>query len=412
MARVLVRDDNGERSIELQADATSFGRAPENTVVVGDKECSRRQFQIERCDAGFKLVDLESRNGTRVNGKLVNQHLLRPGDRVTSGKSSVTFEDPNFRESAVESNASSSLGPSTSTSTPVARKSEPEPRPERRSGHTTSFERIHEHTLRRPGSGAQLGGVIAAVFFFTVVALIVVGAATRSTGDKGVQELFDSAARYEASRPRDALDLYEKIPPSAGNLYTKARERAAALKLRIYGANTQFDPAEQAAYDGIVQFRRDRPGESTELVRQCDDFKRKFPQSQYVERIDGFRRDAFSGGGGTTGARPELAAINREIDIVLAINDFRSALAAIKRADEKYKLDIGLKPDIDKQFARVIEAGKKFSAERTSKGEKLAAEENVAGARKAYGEIIEQMGGVDEFSDQVRLAQLKLDALR
>ena len=77
MGRLLIRDDNGERTLELGDGSLSFGRAPENKVVLADKECSRRQFQVERIESGFKLVDLESRNGTRVNGKLVNQHLLR-----------------------------------------------------------------------------------------------------------------------------------------------------------------------------------------------------------------------------------------------------------------------------------------------------------------------------------------------
>src|SRR5262245_25638031 len=98
MARVIVKEPGGERGYELKDGTTSFGRAPENDVKIADKEFSRRHFQIEKFDGGYKLVDLESRNGSRVNGRTVNQHLLRPGDKIEIGECTIVFEDPNFRE--------------------------------------------------------------------------------------------------------------------------------------------------------------------------------------------------------------------------------------------------------------------------------------------------------------------------
>src|SRR5258708_13826061 len=97
MARLVIADGGSSRTVELDA-PTVAGRAPENKIVIDDKQASRRHFQIDRVEFGFKLVDLESRNGTRVNDRSVNQALLRPGDRIQLGKHALTFEDPNFRE--------------------------------------------------------------------------------------------------------------------------------------------------------------------------------------------------------------------------------------------------------------------------------------------------------------------------
>src|SRR5579862_923488 len=108
MARLVISDGSSSRTVELEA-ITVAGRAPENKIVIDDKQASRRHFQIDRVEFGFKLVDLESRNGTRVNDRSVNQALLRPGDRIQIGKHTLTFEDPSFREPPAE--VAARLGP-------------------------------------------------------------------------------------------------------------------------------------------------------------------------------------------------------------------------------------------------------------------------------------------------------------
>src|SRR3954467_4981887 len=98
MARLVIFDGSSTKTVDLTDTISVAGRAPENRIVIDDKQSSRRHFQIEKVDIGFKLVDLESRNGTRVNDRSVNQALLRPGDRIQIGKHVLTFEDPNFKE--------------------------------------------------------------------------------------------------------------------------------------------------------------------------------------------------------------------------------------------------------------------------------------------------------------------------
>ena len=98
MARILISDGGSRREVELADPITIAGRSSDNRIHIDDKQASRRHCQIEKIEFGYKLVDLESRNGTRVNDRVVNQALLRPGDRITIGKHTLTFEDANFRE--------------------------------------------------------------------------------------------------------------------------------------------------------------------------------------------------------------------------------------------------------------------------------------------------------------------------
>lgn len=88
----LVRfSDHGETRIELAGHTTRIGRSADNHIVVPDPNVSRHHAQIESTAAGFVLRDLESTNGTLVNGAKVAEHALRVGDTVAIGTTKFAF---------------------------------------------------------------------------------------------------------------------------------------------------------------------------------------------------------------------------------------------------------------------------------------------------------------------------------
>jgi hypothetical protein len=64
-------------------DELVIGRHPSCDVIVGAGTVSRRHALLTFRDGGWILQDLESTNGTRVNGQPVGRCRLRPGDRLT-----------------------------------------------------------------------------------------------------------------------------------------------------------------------------------------------------------------------------------------------------------------------------------------------------------------------------------------
>jgi pSer/pThr/pTyr-binding forkhead associated (FHA) protein len=70
----------------------TIGRLPECDIVVADPKASRRHAEIRPAGNGFLLVDLQSTNGTRVNGSVVGEHILVDGDRVGVGATEFRFE--------------------------------------------------------------------------------------------------------------------------------------------------------------------------------------------------------------------------------------------------------------------------------------------------------------------------------
>lgn len=79
----------GEEPIahELQGDAITFGRSPENQIQVLVAEVSVRHGQLVREDDGYRIVDPGSTNGTRVNGQPIGPEgvVLNPMDRLLLG---------------------------------------------------------------------------------------------------------------------------------------------------------------------------------------------------------------------------------------------------------------------------------------------------------------------------------------
>ncbi len=75
------------------AGRASIGREPGNDLVLADVMVSRRHALVQRTPQGWLLVDQQSSNGTLVNGELVESQVLRSGDVITVGGTSLTFYD-------------------------------------------------------------------------------------------------------------------------------------------------------------------------------------------------------------------------------------------------------------------------------------------------------------------------------
>lgn len=70
-----------------KGDSWVAGRSQDADLVLADDTVSRKHARIYQSRGSLWLRDLGSRNGTRVNGRSVSHHRLRPGDRITIGAS-------------------------------------------------------------------------------------------------------------------------------------------------------------------------------------------------------------------------------------------------------------------------------------------------------------------------------------
>ena len=81
------------------ADSTYFlteaevriGRDPSNSLAISDLSLSRRHCLLGPAKDGYRIRDLDSRNGTFVNGEAVSERSLNHGDQISVGDSIFLF---------------------------------------------------------------------------------------------------------------------------------------------------------------------------------------------------------------------------------------------------------------------------------------------------------------------------------
>lgn len=82
----------GGLRVHLEAASMSIGRQDSCDIVLDDPTVSRTHAEVHRDPDGFEVVDLGSRNGTRVNGLGVTRTRLADGDDLLIGAVPLRFE--------------------------------------------------------------------------------------------------------------------------------------------------------------------------------------------------------------------------------------------------------------------------------------------------------------------------------
>ncbi len=85
-------------SFDEQAEVT-LGRAPDNHLVVNHESISSHHAKLQLEGDGYTLIDLDSTNGTKIDGIATSNGPLSNGTQITFGKVDAVYE---CEEPAVE----------------------------------------------------------------------------------------------------------------------------------------------------------------------------------------------------------------------------------------------------------------------------------------------------------------------
>jgi pSer/pThr/pTyr-binding forkhead associated (FHA) protein len=86
------RADGSTVEFPLLAPVTSIGRDAAADIVIDEPLVSRIHARIERRGDRCVLIDIGSTNLTRVNGEVVVEHELAPGDELRFARACCRFE--------------------------------------------------------------------------------------------------------------------------------------------------------------------------------------------------------------------------------------------------------------------------------------------------------------------------------
>lgn len=89
-ATLAITDADGRQwTIVADGGPLTVGRASGNTIVLADDRVSRQHARLQARGGVLVLVDLDSRNGTRVNGSLVREVAVGAGDLIEIGDATL-----------------------------------------------------------------------------------------------------------------------------------------------------------------------------------------------------------------------------------------------------------------------------------------------------------------------------------
>ena len=97
----------------LAEEEISIGRESSNSITINDHSVSRRHCIIRKEDGSFKLVDLDSYNGTFVNSLPIGEQYLKHGDQISVGSVRFVFLLQEATGSPVELGEDELVNPST-----------------------------------------------------------------------------------------------------------------------------------------------------------------------------------------------------------------------------------------------------------------------------------------------------------
>ncbi len=153
--------DAGEVTHELVDELITLGRVDDNMVQIEDASVSSHHAQFTRSANGnYQLKDLNSTNGTRVNGNNVTDVQLRHGDRVRFGKIEGSY-----------------LSSSDDTHQPLPAADAPEALPATESKRPTNFENASPfqkktHKKDPAGRAIMIAAIVAVLLFAVAVTFI------------------------------------------------------------------------------------------------------------------------------------------------------------------------------------------------------------------------------------------------
>jgi len=95
---------------EVEIKRTLFVGREKGDIILKNPAVSARHFKLEKLGARFIIHDLNSTNGTIVNGEKVTTRELRSGDQIMVGQFVFKFDNPDQEQGAVDSFASDDIG--------------------------------------------------------------------------------------------------------------------------------------------------------------------------------------------------------------------------------------------------------------------------------------------------------------
>jgi len=258
MAKLIIKEGERKRIYEICEDTLHIGSTPENNIRLRDPVVSRVHCEIKKTPQGYRIIDLESKRGTKVNGEFINQHTLKHGDRIQIGRALMQF------------NAGSS----------AAARLEPR--------ESIRMEQARTRRGMHPAAIIAIGTLVVALVILLIVKFSGVSQYKGLILMDRVAALYDSTDRGDLEKAKKLLLEYEDLPrsektPLSEERYEKYREKVFT-QLKALDELEYFKEFHKKDYykSSNEAYHLAKKGKYAEAIARLEWFNAKYPDSPYI----------------------------------------------------------------------------------------------------------------------------------
>ena len=91
MAKLIITEDSRDKIFEITDSEFTIGSSDDADCPLRDQSIDPIHLTVTKSKNGYRIVDMETRVGTRVNGDVVNEHILGNGDTLQLGEVKITY---------------------------------------------------------------------------------------------------------------------------------------------------------------------------------------------------------------------------------------------------------------------------------------------------------------------------------
>lgn len=192
MAKLVVLTQSmAGRSYDLATERTTVGRVEDNAFQIEEPSVSSRHCEILLRGSDIVIKDLNSTNGTFINGEKISEGVLKPGQTLRLGNVELKLDTPGA-PAVPASTPPATPAPPTTPGGPPAPASPPRKEPVKaptgglspeqfESGGSRSFDTTKDFTKKKASKSMYIWIGIGVLLFIIVILILVVLANVKST---------------------------------------------------------------------------------------------------------------------------------------------------------------------------------------------------------------------------------------
>ncbi|MFT7618619.1 MAG: hypothetical protein ACI97A_002266 [Planctomycetota bacterium] len=317
MAKLIISADGRDKVYEIIDERFTIGSGPDADLQLRSDGVSGIHLTVDKTKSGYRLIDMETKDGTIVNGKQSNQHVLANGDTIEIGAVKITYMGKGPARAGADSRSRSKKG--------NGRKLE----------SSNYYRHAHKESMSSGARFAMIGGIILGV-----VAVLWIGL----NATQPPRADFNRAELNEAIRMCKQGTSEEEVIIETINKFRnkKLNSEEEALFTRLIqdwevakeSAQTgQKSKKGRSAWMAIHNTQMTEPNNREKLTTLCEDFVAEYSDvpgvvQQYIKSANNILKE-MADLGEMSDDEKEIARVQGLVRVAMSKKDHHEAMRGL-----------------------------------------------------------------------------------